>query len=238
VSAQLYLFEGIRENHILDLDEIRNSYFDRIKPAFENIEEEGKEFQKKLEKELKEAISPEQSAKGEVAFDEISEYTFDQAGDQYNRWALMRYRALCMWIALLTQVWEQQNMNFIRDELDTDGVLVNGQTLVNVGINNIKEIYEAFGVDIDKLSSWPKIVELRHLVNVIKHVEGNSANKLRILRPDYFNTDGWGDPLELYRNSLNNEAMNVSEEDLTEYHVAVVQFWQELPERMHLQKEN
>ncbi len=43
-----------------------------------------------------------------------------------------------------------------------------------------------FNFDLSKLSAWPKIEQLRLLANSVKHGEGDSAAKLRAIRPDLF----------------------------------------------------
>ncbi|XFO65318.1 hypothetical protein SPSIL_014270 [Sporomusa silvacetica DSM 10669] len=86
------------------------------------------------------------------------------------------------------------------------------------------------------MKCWPKIKELRLVVNIIKHAEGDSANKLRKLRPDYFKwpdgLDFGRDKLEFYKSSLLEETLNLSNNDFEEYYNTLIAFWDELPERM------
>ena len=83
---------------------------------------------------------------------------------------------------------------------------------------------------------WEKINELRLLVNVLKHAEGNLELKLRELRPDYFIHDIYGekyDLMSMYHVSLLEATLQIKEEDFIKYYDALVAFWKELPERMY-----
>jgi hypothetical protein len=51
---------------------------------------------------------------------------------------------------------------------------------------DIQKIFELHGVKITDTKSWKKIKELKLLVNTIKHGDGESADRLRKLRPDFF----------------------------------------------------
>lgn len=146
----------------------------------------------------------------------------------------MRYRNLAMWISCLYQSWEQQIMRFVKKEIETDGCfnLTGGMDFATA-----KEGFKIHNCPIDELSCWKKIRELRALVNVIKHSEGDSAKTLRKLRPDFF---GWEeehdfsrDRLQLFESTLLDETLNIKNEDFTEYYNALNAFWDELPERMY-----
>ena len=91
-----------------------------------------------------------------------------------------------------------------------------------------------------KTCSWSKIRELKSLVNTIKHGDGESANKLRKIRPDFFNLPNLFGPsketdtLELYEAVLLDQySLNVSENDLYNYIEATNKFWDEMPERAY-----
>jgi len=85
------------------------------------------------------------------------------------------------------------------------------------------------------MSSWNKLKELRLLVNVIKHSEGDSEKRLRKVRPDYFIYNSGTsdiDLLKLYNSSLLEPTIQISTDDFILYHNAILEFWDELPERM------
>ena len=86
------------------------------------------------------------------------------------------------------------------------------------------------------MQCWSKIKELRALVNVIKNSEGDSEQKLRQMRSDYFEHDtgiGKYDLLSLYHSTLLEATLQIKDEDFIEYYNALISFWTELPERMY-----
>ena len=86
------------------------------------------------------------------------------------------------------------------------------------------------------MPAWNKIKELRLLVNVIKHAEGDSEEKMRKTRPDCFIQDIYGteyDPMSLYHTTLLEPTLMIKEQDFIDYFNALVQFWSDLPERMY-----
>ncbi|MNL65521.1 hypothetical protein D3C87_1898610 [compost metagenome] len=74
------------------------------------------------------------------------------------------------------------------------------------------------------------------LTNTIKHGDGDSAKKLRKIRPDIFKSSFGGyssDLLELNGAVLlDGYTLKVTEDDLTEYINATKTFWDEMPERV------
>lgn len=73
----------------------------------------------------------------------------------------------------------------------------------------------------ESLNCWHKIKELRLVVNVLKHAEGDSAERLRKMRPNLFE---WpqdynikGDKLEFNYTTLLEETLNISNEDFLKY---------------------
>jgi len=84
------------------------------------------------------------------------------------------------------------------------------------------------------MKCWPKIKELRMVVNVIKHAEGDSAKKLRNIRPDFFESEySKGlDNLKLNKNTLLDITLNIKDKDFSAYADACILFWDDLPEHM------
>ena len=233
-KAQLYLYEGIRETNIKSLNSMREIYFDRIAPGFSNIKEETEKYQQDYWKEYLSSLNPEEASN--IQEDDFAEAIYEIGSERYQMLSLMRYRTLALWISMLSQVWEQQNIVFLWDELSFEGLKIStkkGKQIKNLGITEIIALYKSFGVNLSNLPMWGRIEEMRHLVNVLKHAEGNSAAKLRKIRPDFFDSHGWGDALELFRTSLNEEVLKIEDQDFIDYHEALIQFWEILPERMY-----
>lgn len=92
----------------------------------------------------------------------------------------------------------------------------------------------------ESLSCWKKINELRLLVNVIKHSEGNSELKLRTMRPDYFEHEigvEKYDLLALYHSTLLEATLQIKNDDFVDYYDALISFWSELPDRMYTKED-
>ena len=238
-TPKLYLYEERREDFIKDFLFIKEMYFEKIKPAFENINQETDQYKQNIWKQYLSTINKEKITNIETHKKEM-EYTLKIiASERYLLLSLMQYRTLAMWISLIAQVWEQQNVEFIKNEVLVEGLSLvskEGKPITELGISTIRDAYKCFGVDITDLPAWNKIDELRTLVNVIKHGEGKSADKLRKARPDLFDSGKWGDPIELEDTSLNQETLNIRASDFSDYIEALIQFWNELPEEMFLKK--
>jgi hypothetical protein len=104
-----------------------------------------------------------------------------------------------------------------------------------------KEYSNSTGVDITGTDSWRKLKELKALVNTIKHGEGDSADKLRKLRPDFFKLEPdvlTTDTLELHGAVLFEYfSLQAKESDLYDYITAAKNFWDEMPERAYTDTE-
>lgn len=125
--------------------------------------------------------------------------------------------------------------SFICNEAISEGLKYNESDLKK-GFIFSKEVFEWHQQPFENLMCWPKIKELRTLVNVIKHAEGYSEQDLRTIRPDYFEQQIGNqkyDLLSLYHSTLLNETLLVKDKDFVDYYNALVEFWNELPERMY-----
>lgn len=231
MRSQLYLWENLREEMKKELTYIHKFYFDRIEPVFANAETETDEF---AERTWDEAMSAPWDGESDVDPSGIAEYCQEIGIERYEILSLMRYRNLAMWISCLYQSWEQQIMKFVKKEVESDGCFnITG----SMDFATAKEGFKIHKCPIDELNCWKKIKELRALVNVIKHAEGDSAKTLRKLRPDYFNWDDSHDfsrdKLQLFESTLLDEALNIKNQDFTDYYYTLIDFWGELPERMY-----
>lgn len=96
-----------------------------------------------------------------------------------------------------------------------------------------------FGLDLQTLTSWPRIDQLRLLANAVKHGEGSSANELRKQRPDLFENPSQRELLpdfpQMYtaqslRLPMAGEDLYVTEEIFIEYSEAANRFIAEIAE--------
>jgi hypothetical protein len=207
-------------------------FFERIEPVFASAEKEAEEYQNNLWDDLMNQPCSEDDAIDPSGYvDSIQEAAFEK----YEILSLMQYRNIGMWISCMSQVWEQQLFSFIVNEARSEGVKYSPVDLKR-GYAFSKHVFEWHNSSFEKLACWPKVHELHLLVNVLKHAEGDSEQKLRKIRPDYFvqkTSTGEYDLLRLYHSTLLEATLQISNKDFVEYYNSLVAFWNELPERMY-----
>ena len=231
MRAQLYLWDGIRRDMKKGLSYIRALYFEKLDPVFACAEVEAKAYTKQLWDNAMSA--PYYSEDCEIDFEGIVEACQEAGVEKYEILSLMRYRNLGMWLSCMCQVWEQQIIRFVRREVEQKGLV---KFTKEVAFNEAKECFKFHNYNIESMKCWEKIKELRLLVNVIKHAEGSSADRLRKIRPDYFEWDkrvDFDDKLKFHKTTLLEETLNITNKDFDTYYDILVSFWEELPERMY-----
>ena len=232
MHAQLYLWGPLRQRYINDLSFIKTMFIERIQPIFANAEAEAEAFQDELWNNIMNQPCTEDTYTDPGDY---VDYVRDEAIERYDMLQLMHYRKIGMWIACMCQVWEQQLYSFVMNEAEREGITYNSSDIKR-GFAFTKEVFEWHQQPFEKMTAWDKIKELRLLVNVIKHAEGDSEQKLRKLRPDYFTQEVCGtsyDLMSLYHTTLLEPTLMIQEKDFIDYYDALIRFWTDLPERMY-----
>ena len=236
MRSQLYLWGPLRQKYIDDLSFIKTMFVERIQPIFSNAEAEAEAYQA----ELWDAIMSCPCAEDTYADPgDYVDFVRDEAIERYDMLHLMHYRNIGMWIACMCQVWEQQLYSFVLQEAEKEGLKYDVSDIKR-GFAFSKEVFAWHQQPFEQMETWNKIRELRLLVNVIKHAEGDSEQKLRILRPDYFTEEICGtqyDLMSLYHTTLLEPTLMIKEQDFIDYYDALVKFWAALPERMYTDDE-
>jgi hypothetical protein len=158
---------------------------------------------------------------------DVAEHAFNISLEYYMTVGDVRWALFAMEAAALYHLVEQQFCDLCRLAFwGPDGEPLNrGQSV---------ELLRALGIDVTAFITWPRITELRHLANCVKHAEGNSCDQLRKLRPDLFEKPSLGDDVKLrgiirhVRNPLMGEDIYVTEQEFASYAGIVRQFWLEL----------
>ena len=210
-----------------ELNNIKDVYCDIISPLFteKHINEECEAIEK---------ATYEQCLKNndcnEYNYDNVGEYCAEIAFDTAERKAiflyLMKYVNRCLWISGLAQTWEQQLIRFHNETL-----LQNKKS--NLKFEDIKQSFKINFYDFEEFESYGDLVELRHVVNAIKHGEGSSAKKLRKICPKYFETPSfWNkDKLYYHKTVLLDETLFISDQDFQRYFFSLISFWEEMLEK-------
>ncbi len=233
MRSQLYLWGPMREKYKNEIRLIIDTYKNRISPVFNNIESDADEIADKYYQSFAEAPSSGENAENEMA--NAAENAMEVGLDYYQGISLMKYNNLAAWLVILYQYWEQQVRLFLFEE-ERHYFQIDIKTFCTNGINEIKEHFKFHNEDIEKLSSWNKVDELRLLCNTIKHGDGKAAQSLKIIRPDLFKPMrdiGGGDLLDLYKTTLNDVVLDISDDQMSEYGQSLLNFWDELDERMY-----
>lgn len=236
MRAQLYLDNRIRKMLKEPFETFAKTYHERVIPIFSSLEEESQAVADEKYNALGRYFNPESDDPADYA-----EMAWEEGLEHYESMSLMQYNMRLMWISTLYQFWEQQVRKFVFEEvtrthkfIDKKGNEVAFAGFCTRGIDDIKDEFNEFGQDLEKLNSWPKIEELRLLANVIKHGEGWSATKLKQLRPDYFDAGIIStDLLDLYKTTLGERVLNIDDSEYEAYCDAIIQFWDELPDALY-----
>lgn len=215
-----------------DISMYCKAYFDKVAPVFKNIDEDAANAADLyLETVGSGQYNPDIGNEADITTD-AHDYGISYAISM----DLMKYNVRLMSIATLYQFWEQQVRKFLYEEL----IERNHENIkfkdfcTNIG--TIKEEFRKCDVNLQDLEVWEKIDELRILQNVVKHGDGNARKKLQRIKPDFFRQiDEETSAIDYHFTTLNEQVLNVSDDELTVYSEALMEFWDELPERMYVQ---
>lgn len=155
-----------------------NTLETRMLPVYQNIEQEAEKISDDKWEEYMSMPSDgslDPSDFVDSALDEGIEYFFIMAGQKQS--------LLNLSSTVLYHLVEQHLLLFHRNQLlmpfeEKDEKLIS--------LNEFYKRSKICNVDIKNLPSWKFFDELRKINNVVKHAEGKSANELRQLRPDLF----------------------------------------------------
>ena len=152
----------------------------------------------------------------------------DIFADEVEELQNLMYSMKLMNICCLSETWEQDLYNFLKEK-----------GLIRVNSNdysNTKRIFEQ-AYPTCAISRYPKIIEMRALVNAIKHGEGNALSTIRRMTSDEILADSnlgiinengevqRKKQIEFDNNTLTSRTLNVDGK-LKIYSDAIVEFWE------------
>lgn len=138
------------------------------------------------------------------------------------------YSMKLMNICCLSETWEQDLYNYLKEK----GLITTNSN----DYGNTKRIFEQ-AYPTCPISNYPKIGEMRALVNAIKHGEGNALATIRRMTSDAILADSnWGvvdanggvcrkKQIEFDCNTLTSRTLNV-EGKLKMYSETIIEFWE------------
>jgi hypothetical protein len=202
----------------------------RVLSTFEGINEEATALEKQRYQEFMSSFefNGGDSSEAEQAMQDLA---FNEAMDYAVTLSSMRFTTLNLFSAALYHLTEQHL-------IDLGLQIQNDDERHNLRPEQaITWFKDTVGLDVANLHSWPLIAELKLVANVVKHGEGESADRLREKRPDLFVAP-----------SLRNEEIRigtrriepvlfgqeffVTTDDFSKYHKCSVAFWTEFGEAL------
>lgn len=168
-----------------------------------------------------------------IEMDDAAEMAHEAGLEHYETLMSVNQALRNLASAALYHLLEQQLLLFHRRQVldpreEADPKL---STDINVFLRRMKD----GGLDLDQLSTWKAIEELRCLANTIKHGEGPSAKRLRELRPSLFTAPvlhgtRWDEPIGVVSQPLAGEDIYVTSGDFERYRDILLSFWAEFGE--------
>jgi hypothetical protein len=227
METQLYFWKPLIQDYQTAISLIAD-YHKRTSVVFNDIGEEAEKYAEQLYESFPGTEDTDPAS--------VAEWAHDEGIERYQTLSIMKSNHLLMTISMLYHVWEQQLIKFTIHELHRYLKF----DKKSMSFRDVQLIFRLHGVDILGTKSWPKLRELKYLVNTIKHGDGESADRLRKIRPDFFcfpdafRIDKETDTLDLCGSVLLDEySLQISEGDLYTYIEATKNFWDEMPERAY-----
>lgn len=198
----------------------------RFLPTFDSLESEAEQASKAEWERMGQVVDPEYADESQLA-----EQAHEAGVAYYMSLDSVRQTLINLAVTALYHLFEQQLLFFHRREvLSPDEE--DDKKLLNIGEYTTR--LSAAGIQVEALSTWPKVEELRFVANAIKHAEGASADKVRQLRPDLFTHPqlrhsplfGSMQMTPIYM-PMSGEDFFLSISDLKMYREALLEFWEE-----------
>jgi len=237
ISRHLMWANWCKEVCIVQIRCFADNLEKRILPTFESVSEEGNRIAEEAWKRFNESAGPDSD------MESGAEWASNQGFTHYRNLEDLQQGLLNFSAAFCYHLFEQQLLFFHRKEL-LKPQEENNKTLFkpNVIIKKFKE----HGIAIKDFRSWLTIDELRQVANVVKHADGDAAERVKKLRPEMFTRPHMRDdevlgewfvsnPLPVYQ-PLFGEDFYVTIEDIRAYVMAVTDFWTELADILEQQQ--
>ncbi|HHK5547685.1 TPA: hypothetical protein ACQUHN_004161 [Bacillus thuringiensis] len=159
-------------------------------------------------------------------------------------------------LSLLYQMFEQRLRKLIYEEINhhlNEVEITKRFSSFGGQFNEIYDTYQTVGIDLSKIgiihanarSTWENIMNLKDVINIYKHGEGNSSIRLRKNAPEVFEIDEYKtihsdkvDDIKLkidYSDTTNDdEVFNLNALNVEEYAKYIIEFWNGFPEEQEI----
>lgn len=195
----------------------------RLLSQFENIEEEANQFSKEWLENAGQSFDPDRHDPSAFHEQSVEEgIAFYQLLDD------MRRRTRLSIIAGLYHEWEKQLRSWIVKEVrHWAGGNVVKQALLRASFADIADLFGGLGWSIKTRDYYESLARCGLVVNVYKHGDGESFEKIRASYPEFI-SHFEGDPSGVRYSDYSD--LEVTEKHFREFSDAVISFWEDVPE--------
>ena len=199
------------------------SFYDRIARAFENLELEAARIEKAEYARLNRSDVGEYGDESHIA-----EAAYFKGVDFCIATDAVRQGVVNLLVAGIFHLFEQQTRSLSR-EMSLPALLPNSL----YPWEQLKKVLADKGVDVSQFRSAALLEELHLVANVVKHGDGPSAERLRVLKPELFE-----DKHSIFRKirrplrPLVGEGLRLTEDHFKAYEACLEAFWNELTEAL------
>lgn len=226
IRNNLFWAHQIKVNFIPGIDFFARCMEEKIVPAFDSIDKEADEVERKAFESPSVYIDPEYYDPADAA-----ENAFEKGLEYYEWMTGMLQGVINLFVAGLYHLFEQQLLLFHRQEL------LRLDEKNNINLLHLKEAkgrLSTHGIIVEKFYSWSKINELRIVANTVKHADGSSAEELKSKRPDFFSRSSNSPVIGSFAvlgpvlTPLTGDSVYITQIEFKKYVNSVKEFWSEM----------
>lgn len=200
----------------------------KLLSQFENIKQEADEAGKRWLEDHSHRFDPgrhDPATFEEDAYQESIEY--------YRLLSELRDQTRLSLVAGMFHAWDKQLRDWLLKEVRHWHL---GRNVTNkiwsASFEDIEELLNGLGLAKKNSTYLRKLGACRYVVNVYKHGDGTSLDKLKEMHPEYLRDFIPGvDPADIVR--LDHTHLAVSDEQLYEFSSAIIEFWQFIPDSVY-----
>lgn len=208
---------------VREIEFVYDTYVNNIKDMYDTPDYEAEKYKDYLEKNPQELESS--------SIDSAMEEILIKSNERYDFVLNMKYRFLAIFIDLIYQMLEQFIISICKFQQDYHSY---DPKINNLQFQNLHQcaitIFSEYDFNFETKKEYAKINELRLLQNVLKHSEGKSKEELAKKRPEYFVNKNYA--LTIYKNTIIDATLNISNDDLKEYVIAIKEFLKIFPDKL------
>lgn len=201
----------------------------RLLSQFENIEEEADQAEQEHWELSGQSFDP-----GWHNLEDLAEAARDHGIEFYQLLSDMRDRTRLSVVAGMYHHWDKTFRRFLVREFRWPRLVIgyhSTRALWRLDSAKLEKLLYALGLDIRKMTSFPRMDAMRLVVNVLKHGVGQSLDELRELYPEFLRESS-------YKCGFYDDTdLTVSDKHFDEFASAIECFWRELPSTLNFDED-